>query len=46
MMADYHYLYVKVITDSEDIDTKSRAITLDMLKFIHARLSIFAKMGI
>jgi hypothetical protein len=46
MMADYHYLYVKVITDSEDIDTKSRAITLDILKFIHARLSIFAKMGI
>lgn len=46
MMTDYHYLYVKVITDSEDIDTKSRIITLDMLKFIHARLSIFAKMGI
>jgi hypothetical protein len=40
-----HGLYVKVVTEG-DPDTKSRDLTLSVLKYVHARLGIFAQMGI
>jgi protein-tyrosine-phosphatase len=43
--ATRHQLYVKVV-GSDDPDQKSRGITLDVLRYIHARLPAFAQMGI
>jgi hypothetical protein len=40
-----HNLYVKVVTGA-DADHKSRDITLGVLKYVHARLPMFARMGL
>jgi hypothetical protein len=41
-----HQLYVKVITSDDDSDKNSRKITLETLKYIHARLAMFGQMGV
>jgi hypothetical protein len=40
-----HIIYVKVATGADD-DTKSRAITLELLQYIHTQMPMFAQMGI
>lgn len=40
-----HNLYVKLVPDG-DPDHKSRILTLQVLKYVHARLPVFAKMGL
>jgi len=40
-----HNIYVKVVT-GDDVDHKSRGITLGVLKYVHSRLPMFAQMGL
>ena len=40
-----HNIYVKVVTGA-DADHKSRGITIDVLKYVHSRLPMFARMGL